>query len=65
MVPLIRSTITQILSNAKLPKPNIAGEELLAIKQLKEYEDLVTINADKGQVQAQLFRTIMQSVQFF
>ena len=43
-----RSKVVKVLKRAKLPKPNISKEKKRAIDELKQRDDIVILNADKG-----------------
>ena len=43
-----RSKVVEILKRAKPPKPNLSKAEKRAMKELKQYDDIVILNADKG-----------------
>ena len=43
-----RSKVVEILKRVKPPKPNLSKAEKLAMKELKQYDDIVILNADKG-----------------
>ena len=43
-----RSKVVEILKRAKPPKPNLSKAEKRAMEELKQYDDIVILNADKG-----------------
>ena len=43
-----RSKVVEILKRAKPPKPNLSKAEKRAMEELKQYDDIVFLNADKG-----------------
>ena len=42
------SKVVEILKRAKPPKPNLSKAEKRAMEELKQYDDIVISNADKG-----------------
>ena len=44
----VRNEIVSILRKTKPPEKNITREELLALKELRENEDIIVLPADKG-----------------
>ena len=40
--------MVEILKRAKPPKPNLSKAEKRAMEELKQYNDIVILNADKG-----------------
>ena len=43
-----RSKVVEILKRAKPPKPNLSKAEKRAMEELKQYNDIVILNADKS-----------------
>ena len=43
-----QSKVLEILKRAKPPKPNLSKAEKRAIEELKQYDDIVILNANKG-----------------
>ena len=43
-----RSKVVEILKRAKQPKPNLSKAEKRAMEELKQYNDIVILNADKS-----------------
>ena len=44
----LRAEVTEVILRAKLPRGNIPKEELKALRELKEDEDVIVVPADKG-----------------
>ena len=40
--------MVEILKRTKLPKPNPSKVEKCAMEELKQYDDIIILNADKG-----------------
>ena len=47
-VDLVRSRVTQVLSNAKPPKSNLTKDETESLQKLQGYDDIIVLSADKG-----------------
>ena len=47
-VDLVRSRVTQVLSNAKPPKSNLTEDETESLHKLQGYDDIIVLSADKG-----------------
>ena len=47
-VDLVRSRVTQVLSNAKPPQSNLTKDETESLKKLQGYDDIIVLSADKG-----------------
>ena len=45
---MVQSKVTQVLSNAKLPKPNLTKKKRLNLWKLQGYDDIIVMSADKG-----------------
>ena len=48
LVDIARAKVVDILRKAKPPPSNLSKNEIKAIKQLKSYDDIVIMDADKG-----------------
>ena len=48
LIDSARSKAVKILKRAKPPKPNLSKAEKRAIEELKQYDDIVFLKADKG-----------------
>ena len=48
LIDSARSKVVEILKRAKPPKPNLSKAEMRAMEELKQYDDIVILNADKG-----------------
>ena len=48
LVNYTRAQVVKVLKEAKPPRRNLSKEEQLAVKELKSYDDVIIINADKG-----------------
>ena len=47
-VDLVRSRVTQVLSNAKPPQSNLTKDETESLQKLQGYDDIIVLSADKG-----------------
>ena len=45
---LVRSRVTQVLSNAKPPQSNLTKDETESLQKLQGYDDIIVLSADKG-----------------
>ena len=57
LINYTRAQVVNILKTAKPPKQNLSKEEISAIKELKSYDDIVILNADKGNCTVVLDKT--------
>ena len=57
LINYTRAQVVNILKTAKPPKQNLSEEEISAIKELKSYDDIVILNADKGNCTVVLDKT--------
>ena len=48
LIDSARSEVVEILKRAKPPKPNLPKPEKRAMEELKQYDDIVILNADKS-----------------
>ena len=48
LVDLVRSRVTQVLSNAKPPQSNLTKDETESLQKLQGYDDIIVLSADKG-----------------
>ena len=48
LVDLVRSRVTQVLSNAKSPQSNLTKDETESLQKLQGYDDIIVLSADKG-----------------
>ena len=66
LINYTRAQVLNILKTAKPPKQNLSKEEISAIKELKSYDDIVILNADKGNCTVILDKTnIIKRFQFY